>query len=118
MLAFSLAALAMIGLPPLAGFVSKWYLAQGSLAVGQDWVIPLLLGSSLLNALYFLPMLHRAWFRDADPATALLRPQIGWMLAAPPIVTAALVLAAGLLANAPFSPLEWTRFVVDLEYRE
>lgn len=118
MLAFSLAALAMVGLPPLAGFVSKWYLAQGSLAVGQDWVIPLLLGSSLLNALYFLPMLHRAWFRDADPATALLRPQIGWMLAAPPIVTAALVLAAGLLANAPFSPLDWTRFVVDLEYRE
>lgn len=117
MLAFSLAALAMIGLPPLAGFVSKWYLAQGSLAVGQDWVIPLLLGSSLLNALYFLPMLHRAWFRDpasADPR----RPRIGWMLAAPPIVTAALVLAAGLMANAPFSPLEWTRFVVDLEYRE
>lgn len=117
MLAFSLAALAMIGLPPLAGFVSKWYLAQGGLAVGQDWVIPLLLGSSLLNALYFLPMLHRAWFREAAGAPPP-RPRIGWMLAAPPIVTAALVLAAGLMANAPFSPLEWTRFVVDLEYRE
>ncbi|MBW7057391.1 monovalent cation/H+ antiporter subunit D family protein [Paracoccus bogoriensis] len=117
MLAFSLAALAMIGLPPLAGFVSKWYLAQGGLAVGQDWVIPLLLGSSLLNALYFLPMLHRAWFRDAPEAEAP-RPRIGWMLAAPPLVTAALVLAAGLMANAPFSPLEWTRFIVELEYRE
>lgn len=121
MLAFTLAALAMIGLPPLAGFVSKWYLAQGSLAVGQDWVIPLLLGSSLLNALYFLPMLHRAWFRDAAPQSAPraagTRP-IGWMLAAPPLVTAGLVLAAGLFANAPFSPLEWTRFVVELEYQE
>lgn len=117
MLAFTLAALAMIGLPPLAGFVSKWYLAQGALAVGQDWVIPLLLGSSLLNALYFLPMLHRAWFRDAASAAAP-RPRIGWMLATPPLVTAALVVAAGLMANAPFSPLEWTRFVVELEYRE
>ena len=117
MLAFTLAALAMIGLPPLAGFVSKWYLAQGALAVGQGWVIPLLLGSSLLNALYFLPMLHRAWFRDAAPEAAP-RPRIGWMLAAPPLVTAALVVAAGLMANAPFSPLEWTRFVVELEYRE
>ncbi|MGY6646083.1 MAG: complex I subunit 5 family protein, partial [Salinarimonas sp.] len=59
MLAFTLAALAMIGLPPLAGFVSKWYLATGGLDAGQGWVIALLLGSSLLNAAYFLPMLHR-----------------------------------------------------------
>ena len=120
MLAFTLAALAMIGLPPLAGFVSKWYLAQGGLDAGAPWVIALLLGSSLLNAAYFLPMLHRAWFRDAadadDPGPA--RPRIGWMLAAPPITTAVLVLVAGGLANAPFSPLEWTRFVVTIEYQD
>ena len=118
MAAFTLAALAMIGLPPLAGFVSKWYLAAGGLEAGQGWVIALLLGSSLLNAAYFLPMLHRAWF--VEPAEALrdglARPRIGWMLAAPPLATAALVLIAGGLANAPFSPLEWTRFIVTLEY--
>ncbi len=122
MLAFSLAALAMIGLPPLAGFVSKWYLAQGSLQAGQPWVIALLLGSSLLNAMYFLPMLHRAWFRDAVPdaaaAAAPGRRRIGWMLAAPPLATAMLVVIAGGFANAPFSPLEWTRFIVILEYQE
>jgi multicomponent Na+:H+ antiporter subunit D len=120
MLAFTLAALAMIGLPPLAGFVSKWYLAQGGLAAGQAWVIALLLGSSLLNAIYFLPMLHRAWFHDAAPegAGAPSRPRIGWMLAAPPITTAVLVLAAGGFANAPFSPLEWTRLIVAIEYLE
>ncbi|MCC5955586.1 MAG: monovalent cation/H+ antiporter subunit D family protein [Natronohydrobacter sp.] len=119
MLAFSLAALGMIGLPPLAGFVSKWYLAQGGLEAGQGWVIALLLGSSLLNAVYFLPMLHRAWFRDgAADAGAPARPRIGWMLAAPPVTTAVLVLVAGGFANAPFSPLEWTRFIVDIEYLE
>ena len=119
MLAFSLAALAMIGLPPLAGFVSKWYLAQGGLDAGAGWVIALLLGSSLLNAIYFLPMLHRAWFRDAGAAAfAPARPRIGWMLAAPPVTTAVLVLVAGGFANAPFSPLEWTRFIVAIEYRE
>ena len=118
MAAFTLAALAMIGLPPLAGFVSKWYLAAGGLEAGQGWVIALLLGSSLLNAAYFLPMLHRAWFVDpaAAPPDGIARPRIGWMLAAPPIATAALVLIAGGLANAPFSPLEWTRFIVTLEY--
>ncbi len=119
MLAFSLAALAMIGLPPLAGFVSKWYLAQGGLDAGAVWVVALLLGSSLLNAIYFLPMLHRAWFRDgADQADTPARPRIGWMLAAPPITTAVLVLVAGGFANAPFSPLEWTRFIVAIEYQE
>ncbi len=118
MAAFTLAALAMIGLPPLAGFVSKWYLATGGLEAGQGWVIALLLGSSLLNAAYFLPMLHRAWFvepADAAPG-GLARRRIGWMLAVPPIATASLVLIAGGLANAPFSPLEWTRFIVALEY--
>ena len=119
MLAFSLAALAMIGLPPLAGFVSKWYLAQGGLDAGAAWVIALLLGSSLLNAVYFLPMLHRAWFRDgSDTPETPGRPRIGWWLAGPPITTALLVLVVGSFANAPFSPLEWTRFVVSIEYLE
>lgn len=119
MLAFSLAALAMIGLPPLAGFVSKWYLARGALDAGSGWVIALLLGSSLLNALYFLPMLYRAWFCDAPATTAVpARPRINWMLSAPPITTAVMVLIVGTLANAPFSPLEWTRFIVALEYTQ
>ncbi len=119
MLAFSAAALAMIGLPPLAGFVSKWYLAQGGLDAGAAWVVALLLGSSLLNAIYFLPMLYRAWFRDsADADAAPARQRIGWWLAAPPITTALLVLVVGGFANAPFSPLEWTRFVVAIEYQE
>ena len=119
MLAFSLAALAMIGLPPLAGFVSKWYLAQGGLDSGAVWVIALLLGSSALNAVYFLPMLQRAWFRDGPVVEqAPARRRIGWMLAAPPITTALMVLVVGGFANAPFSPLEWTRFVVAIEYQE
>ena len=118
MTAFTLAALAMIGLPPLAGFISKWYLAQGGLAVGQDWVIALLLGSSLLNAAYFLPMLHRAWFCDPAARIAQIpaRPRIGLWLTAPPIITAGFVIAIGVLANAPFSPLEWVRFIVDTEF--
>jgi multicomponent Na+:H+ antiporter subunit D len=120
MLAFSLAAFGMIGLPPFAGFVSKWYLASGGIDAGADWVILLLLGSSLLNAAYLLPILHRAWFVEsvgADPGLPG-RPRIGWMLVFPPLATASLVLVAGLMANAPFSPLEWTRFIVSIEYME
>ncbi len=116
MIPFTVAALGMIGIPPLAGFVSKWYLASGGLVSGDGWVIGVLLMSSLLNASYFLPILHRAWFRappaDARPASR----RLSWMLLLPPAVTGLLVIAAGLLANAPFSPLGWTEFIVRMEY--
>jgi multicomponent Na+:H+ antiporter subunit D len=63
MLAFTIGALGMIGIPPIAGFVSKWYLGLGAVEAGLHWPIYLLAGSSLLNAAYFLPILHAAWFR-------------------------------------------------------
>jgi multicomponent Na+:H+ antiporter subunit D len=120
MAAFTVGALGMIGVPPLAGFISKWYLASGGLAAGQAWIIVILIASSLLNAAYFLPIIYRGWFREAteswpDKATAGA-PEIRWMLLLPPLITALLALLAGLLANAPFSPLEWARLIAAREY--
>ncbi len=120
MAAFSIGALGMIGVPPLAGFVSKWYLGLGALEAGQDWVIVVLAASSLLNAGYFLPVLYAAWFKappDAWPAERFWgRRETAWSLLLPPVVTALLTLAAGLLAAAPFSPLQWAHFITIQEY--
>lgn len=65
--AFGIGAMGMIGLPPLAGYVSKWYLQQGAEAAGDEWVALVLGASSLLNAAYFLPILCRAYFRSPRP---------------------------------------------------
>jgi multicomponent Na+:H+ antiporter subunit D len=120
MAAFTIGALGMIGVPPLAGFISKWYLGLGALDAGQDWVILILAGSTLLNAGYFLPILYAAWFKappDAWPAERSYgRSETAWALLAPPAVTALLILAMGLLASVPFSPLQWARFITTLEY--
>ena len=120
MAAFTIGALGMIGLPPMAGFVSKWYLGLGALDAGQDWVILILAGSSLLNAGYFLPILYTAWFKappDNWPAERSFgRHETALALLLPPVVTALLTLAAGLLASAPFSPLQWVRFITTNEY--
>jgi multicomponent Na+:H+ antiporter subunit D len=121
MAAFTVGALGMIGVPPIAGFVSKWYLGTGSVAAGADWVIVVLGASSLLNAMYFLPILHRTWFREPDGAWAR-KPaprglEVHWMLLMPPVLTALLALLAGLLADAPFSPLEWATRIAEGEYR-
>jgi multicomponent Na+:H+ antiporter subunit D len=121
-LAFSIAALGMIGVPPVAGFVSKWYLGLGALEAGMaSWVMPVLITSSVLNAAYFLPVLYRAWFREPGPAwpaehIPAARFETSAALLWPPVVTASLALAAGLFAAAPYSPLEWATLIAHREY--
>lgn len=121
-LAFSIAVLGMIGIPPVAGFVSKWYLGLGALQTGVgQWVIPVLLISSLLNAAYFLPILYRAWFKPAPANWPDEQPISGrWEISAslmwPPVITAALALLIGLFAAAPLSPLQWAALIAEREY--
>ena len=61
--AFALASLSMIGMPPVCGFVSKWYLITGSMQAGQTVILVALLASTILNAGYFGPIVYRAFFR-------------------------------------------------------
>jgi multicomponent Na+:H+ antiporter subunit D len=119
MAAFTVAALAMIGVPPLAGFVSKWYLGLGGLAAGQPWVIAVLLVSTVLNAGYFLPLLHAGWFAEpsgswkTETAPAPRRLECSWLLLAPPLVTALLAIAVGVFAASPLSPLRLAQQISD-----
>lgn len=55
--AFTVAALGMIGVPFLAGAVTKQYLKLGAAQAGVEWVFWVLTASSALNAAYFLPIL-------------------------------------------------------------
>ncbi|MES9995714.1 proton-conducting transporter membrane subunit [Desulfovibrio aminophilus] len=61
--AFGLASLSMIGMPPVCGFVSKWYLVNGTLQTGQIVLLVALLMSTALNAGYFVPIFYRAFFK-------------------------------------------------------
>lgn len=65
--AFFIGSLSVIGLPPTGGFISKWYLALGSLDADLWPVLVVLLTSSLLNAVYFLPIVFKAFFNVAEP---------------------------------------------------
>jgi multicomponent Na+:H+ antiporter subunit D len=62
MTAFLVGSLSVIGLPPTGGFISKWFLVLGTLEADQITMLVVLLGSSLLNAAYFLPVVYRAFF--------------------------------------------------------
>ena len=91
--AFAVGALGLIGLPPFAALWSKWYLVAGADDGGHIAVIAVLLGSSLLNALYFVPILVRAFFPAAGVPVAAGRKEAPW-----PILAATLVAALGTAA--------------------
>jgi len=120
MTAFTLGAFGMIGAPPLAGFISKWHLGIGMVEAGMPAFIAVLVASTLLNAAYFLPVLHRIWFRE-PPAQWPQERDLGrgethsWLLW-PTLVTAAMAVGAGVLAGMPFSPLDWVALIVEREY--
>jgi multicomponent Na+:H+ antiporter subunit D len=107
MTCFTICAFGMIGVPPVAGFVSKWYLGLGGLEAGSGWVLAVLLASSVLNAAYFLPIVARAWFgrgpyrRGEGPH----RFEAPLSLVGPTVCAAALALAVGLFAGLDLSPL-------------
>lgn len=120
MAAFTVAAFGMIGVPPMAGFISKWYLGLGALDAGMTWALGVLIASSLLNAAYFLPILYAAWFKPQrgpwpDECPRGRCETSAWLLL-PPLLTGAFTLGAGLFAGAAFSPLEWAQLIMTREY--
>jgi len=121
-LAFSIAALGMMGAPLTAGAVSKAWLMEGATAAHMPWVVWVLWTSSLLNVAYFLPILWRTWFRPmpgAWPDEHLpARPwrETAWLLLLPPLVTGAATLVVGIYADSAISPLAWVQLIAGREY--
>lgn len=64
MAAFTIGALSMIGVPPTAGFVSKWYILAGAFEANNLIAVFTIIGSTVLNAAYFLPILYMVWFEQ------------------------------------------------------
>ena len=69
MIAFLLAALSIVGLPPLGGSWSKWLLLQATMEAHNMVLLIVLLVSSLLNLFYLVEIPIRGFFaKPVDPA--------------------------------------------------
>ncbi len=69
MAAFTVAALSMIGIPPTAGFFSKWYLARAAIENANWLFLVVILISSLLNAVYFFRILEKVYLKPLSGQT-------------------------------------------------
>ena len=67
--AFTVGAIAMVGVPPTAGFFSKWYLSIAAVEQGLWVILAVVLISSLLSAAYLFRVLERAYFAQPLAAT-------------------------------------------------
>ena len=86
MAAFTVSALSMIGIPPAAGFFSKWYLLLGSVDAGNWIFVATILLSSLLTAVYFFRVLEEVYMHHSkesnvamnasDPPASMLFPTV------------------------------------------
>jgi multicomponent Na+:H+ antiporter subunit D len=61
--AFALAAWSVIGLPPSAGFISKWYLIYGNIKAGKGPYVVVLLVGAMLAAVYCFRVLYYMFFQ-------------------------------------------------------
>lgn len=101
MACFAVFALSMIGIPPLAGFFSKWYLVLGGLEA-ENWTgVGVILLSSLLNAVYFFRVLERMYLAaaptPADDPIAVRRNDVTASMLVPTVVLASGLLVLGLM---------------------
>ena len=105
MVVFTVAAMSMVGLPPLVGFISKWGISLGALDYGQwGWAyVVLLLMSSLMNFIYYFPLVQSAFFGDHHDDTKVPSPAPGkvpgWAMMTPMIIMAAVIVIVGLLPH-------------------
>lgn len=74
MACFTVAALSMVGIPPTAGFFSKWYLALASVESGQWAFLAVIVASSLLTAVYLFRILENVYERSGEVEDSRGRP--------------------------------------------
>jgi len=104
---FTICAISLVGIPPLGGFISKWYIAEGAVAATLpvqvfSWLVPtVLLVSALLTAGYLLPPSITAFFdlrQEEDKQVAAVRLKPDWLMVVPILI---LTLAIAILGVFP-----------------
>lgn len=103
MTAFTIGALSMIGVPPTAGFFSKWYLILGAIEAGSYHFMAALLVSSLVNVILFFRIIEIAYFEPMTDHHGGESHAVAISEAPLPMLLPLLAVAAGLIVIGLYS---------------
>lgn len=92
--AFTVGALSMVGIPGTSGFISKWYLALGALDLGRPFYVAVILLSSLLNGIYYFPIVIDAFFGKKVEIRSEHR-DVPYLMLVPVVILAAGIIVFG-----------------------
>lgn len=101
---FTVAALALVGIPPFSGFVSKWSILTAAADSGQPLAYAgagVVLCAALMTAVYMLTNVRRIWFpaKGTDLAALDCVHEVNWKMTVPMIILAVSILLTGLFAH-------------------
>ena len=107
--AFTIGALGMIGIPPTAGFLGKWYILSEVMRSQDYFVISVILVSTVLNTSYFVPVIYNAFFKTEKESPADNHGESPMLVVLPLCITAA---ASILIFLFPEVPLALVRLLI------
>ncbi len=93
----SIALLALGGLPPLSGFMSKWQMFVAGFETrntGVELLVIFAALNSVLSLAYYAPMVNRMYRHEPSPAVSAGRP-VSWLMGAPLVVLALVIVVLG-----------------------
>lgn len=105
--AFAIGALGISGLPPIAGWVSKWYLIEGFLDIGRPWTASVFILSTIIEIGFLAPPILYAYFggkdiKQKDIHVGYFNLEAPLDMLIPLVVVAVLSITFGLFGSLPF----------------
>ena len=101
--AFAIGAMGVAGTPPICGFISKWYLAMGSLEADKVFFLMVLLISALMDVAYFFPIIYNSFFKSPKEPINPHFDEAPLRMVVPLVITAIIALILGVFPNAFFN---------------
>ncbi|MCL0097915.1 monovalent cation/H+ antiporter subunit D family protein [Dehalococcoidia bacterium] len=106
MAAFTLAAVSKVGIPPSAGFVSKFYLSLGALEAGEWIFVIVILLASLMTAVFYLRVINLIFFGGDKHEGKVQRDELPLSMLVPIIILALGCAVFGIFVGIPLRLVE------------
>ena len=105
-IALSIGAISIVGIPPTAGFLCKWYIALGAFEADMPGFGFALIFGALFIFIYYIRMVNAFYFQSPVRPEVLNAKEAPLSMLVPVLVLAALCLIMGVLGRVPLSFIE------------